>query len=53
MRSLSKASINNIYSRDIVTSIPHILKPLLIALEILSSSAIALVLSTAIAGGHC
>ncbi|NCS00508.1 hypothetical protein [Microcystis aeruginosa] len=52
MRSLSKASIN-IYSGDIITSISRILKPLLIALEILSSSAIALVLSTAIAGGHC
>ncbi|MBE9072379.1 hypothetical protein [Microcystis sp. LEGE 08355] len=53
MRSLSKASINNIYSGDIVTSIPRILKPLAIALETLSSSAITLVLATAIAGGHC
>ncbi|MDY7048156.1 MAG: hypothetical protein RPG89_05965 [Microcystis panniformis WG22] len=44
MRSLSKAPIN-IYSGDIVTSIPHILKPLVIALETL--------LSSAIAGGHC
>ncbi|MCA2940754.1 MAG: hypothetical protein IM319_17040 [Microcystis sp. M113S1] len=43
MRSLSKASIN-IYSGDFVPSIPRILEPLAIALEPLSSSAIAIFL---------
>ncbi|MCA2735186.1 hypothetical protein [Microcystis sp. M158S2] len=43
MRSLSKASIN-IYSGDFVPSIPPILEPLAIALEPLSSSAIAIFL---------